>query len=124
MENLKNQEGRAMTETPPEKKQEKSKDPVRKETKPLTPEEVRRRRKMLVYPLFFLVFIGAMWLIFTPSGNGEELQEGFNVDVPMPQDKGLPTDKREDVCHQNIISVYRINNNNWILFLYETYTNC
>ena len=95
MENLKNQEGRAMTETPPEKKQEKSKDPVRKETKPLTPEEVRRRRKMLVYPLFFLVFIGAMWLIFTPSGNGEELQEGFNVDVPMPQDKGLPTDKRE-----------------------------
>ena len=54
-----------MTETPPEKKQEKSKDPVRKETKPLTPEEVRRRRKMLVYPLFFLVFIGAMWLIVT-----------------------------------------------------------
>lgn len=94
MENLKNQEGRAMAETPPEKKQEKSKDPVRKETKPLTPEEVRRRRKMLVYPLFFLVFIGAMWLIFAPSGNGEALQEGFNVDVPMPQDKGLPADKR------------------------------
>ena len=83
-----------MAETPPEKKQEKSKDPVRKETKPLTPEEVRRRRKMLVYPLFFLVFTGAMWLIFAPSGNGEALQEGFNVDVPMPQDKGLPADKR------------------------------
>lgn len=32
--------------------------------------------------------------------------------------------KNMDVCHQNIISVYRINNNNWILFLYETYTNC
>lgn len=65
-----------------------------KETKPLTPEEVRRRRKMLVYPLMLLVFGGAMWLIFAPSESGEPLQDGFNVEVPMPEEKGMPSDKR------------------------------
>ena len=53
-----------------------------------------KRKKMLVYPLFFLVFLGAMWLIFAPSDSDEPLREGFNVDVPMPEDKGLPSDKK------------------------------
>lgn len=66
----------------------------RKESQPLTPEEIRKRRKMLVYPLLFLVFGGAMWLIFAPSESGEPLQDGFNVEVPMPEEKGLPSDKR------------------------------
>ena len=83
-----------------ETKQSKQPEPGRKadgkpkETKPLTPEEVRRRRKMLVYPLILLVFGGAMWLIFAPSESGEPLQDGFNVEVPMPEEKGLPSDKR------------------------------
>lgn len=83
-----------------ETKQSKQPEPGRKtdgkpkETKPLTPEEVRRRRKMLVYPLLFLVFGMAMWLIFAPSENVEPLQDGFNVEVPMPEEKGLPSDKR------------------------------
>lgn len=83
-----------------ETKQSKQPEPGRKadgkpkETKPLTPEEVRRRRKMLVYPLMLLVFGGAMWLIFAPSESGEPLQDGFNVEVPMPEEKGLPSDKR------------------------------
>lgn len=83
-----------------ETKQSKQPEPGRKadgkpkETKPLTPEEVRRRRKMLVYPLMLLVFGGAMWLIFAPSESGEPLQDGFNVEVPMPEEKGMPSDKR------------------------------
>lgn len=83
-----------------ETKQSKQPEPKRKadgkpkETKPLTPEEVRRRRKMLVYPLMLLVFGGAMWLIFAPSESGEPLQDGFNVEVPMPEEKGMPSDKR------------------------------
>lgn len=83
-----------------ETKQSKQPEPGRKadgkpkETKPLTPEEVRRRRKMLVYPLILLVFGGAMWLIFAPSESGEPLQDGFNVEVPMPEEKGMPSDKR------------------------------
>ncbi|MDL2243689.1 conjugative transposon protein TraM, partial [Bacteroidales bacterium OttesenSCG-928-J19] len=39
----------------------------KKEEKPkkeLTPQQIQKRKKMLVYPLFALVFIGAMWLIF------------------------------------------------------------
>ena len=66
----------------------------RKESQPLTPEEIRKRRKMLVYPLLFLVFGVAMWLIFAPSDEGESLQDGFNVEVPMPEEKNLPSDKR------------------------------
>lgn len=83
-----------------ETKQSKQPEPGRKadgkpkETKPLTPEEVRRRRKMLVYPLMLLVFGGAMWLIFAPSESGEPLRDGFNVEVPMPEEKGMPSDKR------------------------------
>lgn len=83
-----------------ETKQSKQPEPKRKadgkpkETKPLTPEEVRRRRKMLAYPLMLLVFGGAMWLIFAPSESGEPLQDGFNVEVPMPEEKGMPSDKR------------------------------
>ena len=59
--------------------------------------EAQRRKKMLVYPLLFLVFAGAMWLIFAPSAeDGEkEVQKGFNIDVPLPKDKGLLDDKKE-----------------------------
>ncbi len=85
-----------MEETKQSKQPEPGKkaDGKPKETKPLTPEEVRRRRKMLVYPLMLLVFGGAMWLIFAPSESGEPLRDGFNVEVPMPEEKGMPSDKR------------------------------
>lgn len=61
----------------------------------------QRRKKMLVYPLLFLVFAGAMWLIFAPSAeDGEkEEQKGFNIDVPLPKDKGLLDDKKEAYEH-------------------------
>lgn len=95
MENLKNQDQQPVNPAPLEK-EEKGQKPKKekKEVKPLTPEEMRKRKKMLVYPLFFLVFLGAMWLIFAPSGSNEPLKEGFNVDVPMPEDKGLLSDKK------------------------------
>ena len=88
MENLKNQDRQPANAATPEKAEEKGQKPKKdkKEVKPLTPEEIRRRKKMLVYPLFFLVFLGAMWLIFAPSDRDEPLREGFNVNVPMPED--------------------------------------
>lgn len=78
--------------TPPEEKKEKV-----KERKELTPAEIQRRKKMLVFPLMFLVFAGAMWLIFAPSSDDKEnqMQEGFNIDVPLPHEKGLMDDKKE-----------------------------
>ncbi len=78
--------------TPPEEKKKKV-----KERKELTPAEIQRRKKMLVFPLMFLVFAGAMWLIFAPSSEEmeNEVQKGFNIDVPLPKEKGMPDDKKE-----------------------------
>lgn len=71
--------------------------PKEKQRKELTPAEMQRRKKMLVYPLIFILFAGAMWLIFAPSSAEmeESIQEGFNVDVPLPHEKGLLGDKKE-----------------------------
>lgn len=80
-----------------EKKVQEKKQVKEKQRKELTPAEMQRRKKMLVYPLIFLVFAGAMWLIFAPSFSGKEenIQEGFNVDIPLPHEKGLLDDKKE-----------------------------
>jgi len=71
---------------------------TKKEDKPkkeLTPQEIQKRKKMLVYPLFFLLFIGVMWLIFAPSGDKDEKQpDGFNPELPVPKDEAIVGDKR------------------------------
>lgn len=71
--------------------------PKEKRRKEMTLQEMQRRKKMLVYPLIFLLFAGAMWLIFAPSSTGteESIQEGFNINVPLPHEKGLLGDKKE-----------------------------
>lgn len=70
----------------------------KKEEKPkkeLTPQEIQKRKKMLVYPLFVLLFIGSMWLIFAPSGDKDEQQpDGFNSELPIPKDEAIVGDKR------------------------------
>ncbi|MDR1202213.1 MAG: conjugative transposon protein TraM [Tannerellaceae bacterium] len=70
----------------------------KKEGKPkkeLTPQEIQKRKKMLVYPLFFLIFAGAMWIIFAPSGDKDEKQpDGFNSELPIPKDEVIVGDKR------------------------------
>ncbi|GHV18067.1 conjugative transposon protein TraM [Bacteroidia bacterium] len=69
-----------------------------KPKKELTPAEMQKRRKMLVMPLFFLIFGAALWLIFAPSGKDKEKeaqQAGLNVELPMPTDGGLVSDKRD-----------------------------
>lgn len=66
-----------------------------KPQKELTPQEMQKRKKMLVYPLFFLIFAGAMWLIFAPSGDKDEQQpDGFNSELPIPKDEAIVGDKR------------------------------
>jgi conjugative transposon TraM protein len=71
---------------------------TKKESKPkkeLTPQELQKRKKMLVYPLFFLIFAGVMWLIFAPSGDKTEQQpDGFNSELPIPKEDGIVGDKR------------------------------
>ena len=79
----------------PEAKKELSKSAPKKEQ---TPAQMQRRKKMLIMPLFFLIFGAAMWLIFAPSGKDKEKkaqQAGLNVELPMPKDGGLVSDKRD-----------------------------
>ena len=80
-------------EVKPEMEKEKRKPVPKRE---LTPAQLQKRKKMLVMPLFFLIFAAAMWLIFAPSGKDKEAQQaGMNVELPMPKDDGLVSDKRD-----------------------------
>lgn len=68
-----------------------------KPEQPITEEQRQRRRKMLVYPLMGLLFIGSMWLIFAPSDKDKaEAQQGvgFNTEMPLPAQSGIIADKR------------------------------
>lgn len=72
------------------KKEEKTK-------KELTPQQIQQRKKMLVYPLMGLVFLGSMYLIFAPSDKDEAKMEsvgGFNADIPQPKEDGIISDKK------------------------------
>ena len=69
-----------------------------RERKELTPQQRQKRMKLLIYPLFFLIFAGSMWLIFAPSNEKKEKEQqtkGLNTDLPMPEEKGLVGNKRE-----------------------------
>ncbi|WP_291124960.1 conjugative transposon protein TraM [Flavobacterium sp. UBA6031] len=63
---------------------------------PLTVEQKLRQKKMLIYPLMFIVFGLCIWYIFSPS-KSEKAKEtrGFNTTIPMPKNKALPDDKKE-----------------------------
>lgn len=80
-----------MTENKPENE-------AGRERTELTPQQRQKRKKMLIYPLFFLLFAGSMWLIFAPSSDKKEKEQqtqGLNTDLPMPEEKGLVGNKRE-----------------------------
>ena len=83
-----------------EKEQNRNPTASPKEGKPETPlteEQRQRRRKMLVYPLMGLLFIGSMWLIFAPSGKDKDKAQqgvGFNTEMPLPAESGIIADKR------------------------------
>ena len=65
---------------------------------PLTEAQRQRRKKMLVYPLMCLMFLGSMWLIFAPSAEEKEQEKaetGFNTDMPLPTDAVIIGDKEK-----------------------------
>ncbi|MBP7611548.1 MAG: conjugative transposon protein TraM [Paludibacter sp.] len=88
-------ETEAVPEVRTEIKKESPKSPPPKE---MTLAQRQRRNKMLVMPLFFLLFVGAMWLIFAPSDDGKvqvEGQSGFNAELPVPKEEGIVEGKRD-----------------------------
>lgn len=66
--------------------------------KELTPKQMQQRKKLLVYPLMGLLFLGSMWLIFAPSDKQEKNLDtvgAFNADIPLPENDGIIGDKRK-----------------------------
>lgn len=81
----------------PETDRKKEPEKQVKEKKELTPQQIQQRKKMLVYPLMGLVFLGSMYLIFAPSDKDEAKVEnvgGFNADIPQPKGDGIISDKK------------------------------
>lgn len=53
-------------------------------------------RKYLVFAGMFLLFLGAMWLIFAPSEEEKKKEKknaGFNTELPDPREAGIEGDK-------------------------------
>ncbi|KGN87864.1 conjugative transposon protein TraM [Porphyromonas gulae] len=77
--------------------QETSNNKEGKEKKQLSPQELQKRKKLIIFPLMFLAFAGCMWLIFAPSSKDEVKPEeigGFNADIPLPKEDGIYSDKK------------------------------
>ncbi|MFH6965228.1 conjugative transposon protein TraM [Flavobacterium plurextorum] len=58
---------------------------------------MERFKKPLIFSLLGIVFLGSMYLIFTPSSSNKVKKEdfGLNEDVPQASDKGLQSDKQK-----------------------------
>lgn len=70
----------------------------KKAARELTPKQMQQRKKLLVYPLMGLLFLGSLWLIFSPSDEKDEGGEtvgAFNADIPLPENDGIIGDKRK-----------------------------
>ena len=82
----------------PDSKSEAKKEPPKPPKQELSMAERQKRKKMLIMPLFFLIFGGAMWFIFAPSDDGKEQAvglTGFNAELPVPKDEGIVEGKRD-----------------------------
>lgn len=67
-----------------------------KEKKPLSPQQLQKRKKIVIFPLFFLLFAVSMWFIFAPSGDkSEETGDTFNTNLPTPKKSGIVADKQD-----------------------------
>ena len=78
------------------KEQEKTSANAETENKKTpTAAEVQRRRKMLIYPLFFLAFAVCIWLILSGGSKDDATSEGFNTSLPAPAGTGIVSDKQD-----------------------------
>lgn len=65
---------------------EQNKD-KRVEGKMLTPEQLQKRKKRIIYPLMFAAFALAMYFIFKPAPQKEKERHGINSDLPVPKNE-------------------------------------
>lgn len=55
--------------------------------KMLTPEQLQKRKKMVIFPLMFAAFAAAMYFIFMPSSQEGKEKQGLNTDLPIPKNE-------------------------------------
>ena len=55
--------------------------------KMLTPEQLQKRKKMVIFPLMFAAFAAAMYFIFMPSSREGKEKQGLNTDLPIPKNE-------------------------------------
>lgn len=83
----------------PETNAEETKQPVHgTHGKELTEEELLRRRKFVVIPVFVLIFMAVLYWIFAPSSDRDEIKiesAGLNVNVPEPETVNLEGNKAD-----------------------------
>jgi conjugative transposon TraM protein len=69
------------------------------ESKPkLSNEQKQKMKKYAVFALMGIICAGCMWFIFSPSANEkakQEMQMGFNADIPEPKNETIIGDKRD-----------------------------
>ena len=53
----------------------------------LTPEQLQKRKKMVIFPLMFIAFAAAMYFIFMPSSRQGKEKKGLNTDLPIPKNE-------------------------------------
>lgn len=63
--------------------------------KELTTQQIQQRKKLIVYPLMILLFLGVMWLIFAPDNEDSESPViGFNTEIPVSKKDQILGDKK------------------------------
>lgn len=63
----------------------------------LTPQELQKRKKLIIFPIMILAFLGSMWLIFAPSSSKDRIDgtDGFNSELPLPGKDDIVSNKKE-----------------------------
>ncbi|MBW8327325.1 MAG: conjugative transposon protein TraM [Prolixibacteraceae bacterium] len=59
----------------------------RVERKMLTPEQLQKRKKIVIYPLMFAAFALSMYFIFNPAKKKGKDIHGINSDLPVPKNE-------------------------------------
>ena len=59
----------------------------KKKGKVLTPEEVQKRKKLVIFPLMFAAFALVLYFIFMPSSQKSQEKQGLNTDLPIPKNE-------------------------------------
>ena len=59
----------------------------KEQPKERNPEQILKRKKLIVFPLMFAGFALVMYFIFMPSKDDKQERKGLNTDLPIPKNE-------------------------------------